>query len=134
MVEMDEHTSYTKVPTRIFRDKRIPLSAKAMYAIICSCPPDWDYSIRGFESMLKECRGAIGRYLSLLEATGYIKRIYQRGHDSKYLSAEYIALSEPKADLPYTDNPPTVNPVCGKPVLGKTESRITGARFHGDGK
>lgn len=54
MVEINEHTSYARVPTSVLRDKRIPLAVKGMYAVICGCSEDWDYSIKGDENVLFE--------------------------------------------------------------------------------
>ncbi len=100
MVEINEHTSYARVPTSVLRDKRIPLAVKGMYAVICGCSEDWDYSIQGYEKVLKEGRGAIGRYLKLLEKLGYLSRTYHRGPDGKFLDAKYTALAEPEDASP----------------------------------
>ncbi len=100
MVEINEHTSYARVPTSVLRDKRIPLAVKGMYAVICGCSEDWDYSIKGYENVLKEGRGAIGRHLKLLEKLGYLRRTYHRGVDGIFLDAKYTALAEPEDNSP----------------------------------
>ncbi len=95
MVEMNKNTSYAQVPNRVLWDKNIPLSVKGMYAVVCSCGPAWHSTVHGFEKVMKEGRGAIGRYLKILEAAGYLRRTYKRTPDGKYADSEYMALAGP---------------------------------------
>lgn len=96
MVIMNDDTAYGKTPVSCLRDKRLSLSAKGLYAYICSCAPNFHCTIRGFASVLKESRGAIGRAANQLEELGYLKRTYHRDGSGKFSEVEYVALLGPE--------------------------------------
>lgn len=104
MIKIDKNTVYTQVPVKCLRDKRISLAAKGMYAVLCSNCPEWRSSLKGYASVLKEGRAAIGTVIKQLEEYGYLKRIYHRGPDGKYTDVEYIPNADPESEAPAEDD------------------------------
>ena len=104
MIKIDKNTVYTQVPVKCLRDKRISLAAKGMYAVLCSNCPGWKSSLKGYASVLKEGRAAIGTVIKQLEQYGYLKRIYHRGPDGKYTEVEYIPNADPESEAPAEDD------------------------------
>lgn len=99
MVRINEHTSYTRVPTDIIRDKNIPPAAKGVYMTLCWCPENWRYSVAGLAKFLGVSKGAVTRATGLLEQHGYIKREKMtRGRDGRFAGIEYRVLASPCID------------------------------------
>lgn len=99
MVKINEHTSYTRVPTDIIRDKNIPPAAKGVYMTLCWCPENWRYSVAGLAKFLGVSKGAVTRATGLLEQHGYIKREKMtRGRDGRFAGIEYRVLASPCID------------------------------------
>lgn len=99
-----DNKSYTPIVNSIIWDKDISLSAKGMYSMICSTPPGWKSSIKGFASVLKEGVAAVSRAVSELEKAGYIHRCYVRDKNGKYSHTEYRPTLLPFSETPVTEN------------------------------
>lgn len=95
MIEINENTSYVRVPTRALFEKDMSLTAKAIYTILCWCPENWVYSISGFEGMLKEGRAAISSALQDLEKHGYLSRKRVRDERGGLGKIDYIVYADP---------------------------------------
>ena len=104
MIKINKNTVYAQVPVKCLRDKRLSLAAKGMYAVLCSNCPEWRSSLKGYASVLKEGRAAIGTVIKQLEQYGYLKRIYHRGPDGKYTQVEYIPNADPESEAPSEDD------------------------------
>ena len=104
MIKLNKNTKYAQVPVKCLRDKRLSLAAKGMYSILCSNSSEWKSSLKGYASVLKEGRAAIGTVIKQLEHFGYLKRIYHRGPDGKYIDVEYIPIADPESEDPSADD------------------------------
>ena len=95
MIEINENTSYVRVPTRALFEKDMSLTAKAIYSILCWCPENWEYSVSGFEGMLKEGRAAISSALHDLEKHGYLIRKRVRDERGGLGKIDYKVYADP---------------------------------------
>lgn len=105
-----------KIP---FKDIRLSLKARGLLVTIFTLPDNWDFSVRGICSIIKEGRDCVLGCIRELKAYGYCKSEDCRengkivGED--YFFAEYpkfatIDTYAPQTENPYTENPYTENP------------------------
>lgn len=81
-IRTNKQKNFTVLCNIINRDKNISTKTKGVYFVIMSLPEDWDLSISGLASILKEGKYAIRSAIKELEANGYLNRIpVQRGWD-----------------------------------------------------
>lgn len=66
--------NYTIVSNYFLQDKQLSLKAKGLFALMLSLPDDWDYSIKGLESLCKDGKDSISSALKELETAGYVVR------------------------------------------------------------
>lgn len=80
------------------RDKNLSLKAKGLLSVMLSLPEDWDYSISGLCSILKENKTAIKSALRELQDNGYVvvtKKYASKG--SNRISYEYDIMEIPQS-------------------------------------
>lgn len=77
---------YTIMSNFHLRDSEISLKAKGLLSLMFSLPDDWNYSVRGLESICKESKDTINGIINELEHNNYIerKRIYCNGKISEW--------------------------------------------------
>lgn len=110
-----KNENYTIISNVCVRDKRLSMKAKGMMSIIMSLPDDWDFSIQGLSSIVKEGKTAIYAAISELKDCGYCQVISCRDEKGKIIGNDYTFFEEsciesPSADYPNTENPNTENP------------------------
>lgn len=64
---------YTIMSNYHLRDKNLSLKAKGLLSFMLSLPDDWDYSIKGLSSVLKEGRKGVTNVLNELKEAEYLK-------------------------------------------------------------
>lgn len=99
-------------------------------ALVMSLPPNWDFTIRGIISIVKEGRDAIYASIRELKEYGYCEVVKCRDEKGKLLGNDYVFYEEPHTEPleslidkgshphtenPYMDNPCTENPDTDKP-------------------
>lgn len=115
------NANFTTISNQILRDATISLKAKALHITVMSLPPDWDFSVRGIATIIKEGRDAIYSGLLELEAAGYIERSEIR-ESGRFVGTQYTFLQEsPCTEKPYTENPDTVKPDTENPPQIRTK-------------
>jgi hypothetical protein len=65
---------YTTVSNLIVRDKRVSLKSKGFFLTVMSLPPEWDFSVEGMTSVVKEGRDSIYAFIQELMGYGYALR------------------------------------------------------------
>lgn len=80
---------YCLVSKELLEDRLITAKAKAMYAILCSCPEGTDRSINVLAEKLSIRRETASRLLTELEDYGYVERTRIRGPDGKHFVTDY---------------------------------------------
>lgn len=90
-------------------DKNLSLKAKGLMSYVLRLPDDWDFSIHGFTTVLKESKDAIISTLKELEKNGYLVRKQIRNEQGHFTDTEYIFYEQPISDFSTTDKPPQLN-------------------------
>ena len=80
---------YCLVSKELLEDRLISAKAKAMYAILCSCPGGTDRSINALAEKLSMRRETASRLITELEDYGYVERTRIRGPDGKHFITDY---------------------------------------------
>ena len=93
------------------RDERLSLRAKGLLSMLLGLPDDWEISIRGLSSIVRDGVASVQTGINELIDAGYIVRQRQHAEDGTFAGFEYIIHERPPyTDLPYTENPYTVTP------------------------
>ncbi len=114
-------TRFATVPVDLTNDKNVSLKAKGLYAYLQSKPDDWDFSLRGIVSQLKEGLDAVREAVKELEVAGFLQRTnYQ--NDKGQWDCDY-ELFDTRCDCtPLTKNPSTEKPYGEKPYTENSET------------
>ena len=67
----------------------ISAKAKAVYALLCSCPEGSDRSIKSLAAKLDMRRETASHLISELENYGYVERTRIRGPDGKHFVTDF---------------------------------------------
>lgn len=115
IIKVEKNENYTVMSNYHLEDRNLSLKAKGLMSFVLSLPDDWDYSIKGLCSMLKEGKDAIASVLNELEKYEYLERRKTRDKDGKYDKVEYYFYEIPKPEYtktgkPNAENPNTVTP------------------------
>lgn len=126
MAIIRNHTNhgYTTLSNYHLRDKRISLKAKGLLSLMLSLPDDWEYSIKGLASIVKEGTETIETTVKELKAFGYIEvakvrnpenglfeyvyDVYETPEKIKYPEGEFPPLDAPPLDAPPMETPPLI--------------------------
>jgi hypothetical protein len=107
--------NFTQVPNEIINDKNVSLKAKGLYLYMVSKPDNWEFSLNGLTSQLKECKDSIIVIINELVKCGYLQKIKNRNDDGTQSMNDYILYETPYF-LSESTNPSRINRV------GKSES------------
>ena len=124
MTKKKAQISYTPIATSILWDKNISLTAKGLYAFICSCRPGWKSSAKGYASVLKEGVTAVRNAITELVDAGYIVRDCRRDKNGKYSEMKYHPTVLPFTETPCPDEPSSVLPLT-EDLSSNTNSKET---------
>ena len=106
-IKLDRKDNYTIISNSVLKNKNLSLKAKGLYAYMWSLPDNWDYSVAGLVTLLKEGKDAINEALKELEREGYLVRtILRKG--GKFSDMDYILHEFPQFS-PFTENPQQLN-------------------------
>lgn len=130
--KIEKNDNYTVMSNYHLRDKNISLKAKGMLSFMLSLPEDWDYSLAGLVSVLKENETSIKAILSELKDNNYLKiikkqndkglfeyvyNIYEYPYQENNEEIENTKKESPEADKPVVENPTVDNPVVDNPKV-----------------
>ena len=121
VIRVEHNANYTTMSNYHLRDGRLSLRAIGLMSKMLSLPEDWDYTVGGLASIVKEGRDAVRKALMELEAAGYLVREQGRSAGGNFASNDYTLFEEPR-DSPLTEKPSTVKPSTEKP---STDSPLT---------
>lgn len=109
-IRVEKDRNYTTINNAILKDPRISTSAKGLFTIIMSLPDNWDFSIAGISSIIKESRDATYRMINELIEFGYCERnsykINGKFNGNEYVFKEYAT---PNTDFTDTEISNTQN-------------------------
>lgn len=96
--KVNKTSNYTVMSNYHLRDKSLSLKGKGLLSVMLSLPSEWDYSIAGLASILKENITAVKSALEELKATGYLKvtKLYANQTSSGHIEYVYDVYEEPR--------------------------------------
>lgn len=109
-ITINKKSNYTTIDNNIFKNKNLSLKAKGLLTTMLSLPDEWDYTVKGLCSILKDGKSSIQSALKELEENGYLVRVQTKDKSGKFSSADYTLYEIPVTEKPLTENPPTDNP------------------------
>ena len=102
-------SKYTTISNGFLRDKNLSLKAKGFLTVIMALPDDWDFSIKGICSVLKEGKTAIYGVIQELKENRYCKTTPNRNEKGLILGLDYVFYEEPYDEEPQQDYPHSDN-------------------------
>ena len=102
-------SKYTTISNVFLRDKNLSLKAKGFLTVVMALPDDWDFSIKGICSILKEGKSSIYGVIQELKENRYCKTTAYRDEKGLILGLDYMFYEEPYEEEPQQDNPHTEN-------------------------
>ena len=117
VIRVEHNSNYTTMANYHLRDARLSLRAMGLMSKMLSLPDDWDYTVNGLASIVKEGRDAVRKALQELEAAGYLVREQGRSSGGNFAANDYTLFEESRS--PLTEKPSTVKPSTEKPSTGK---------------
>lgn len=110
-ITVEKRMNYTTIDNNILKNKELSLKARGLLVTMLSLPDEWDYTVSGLCTILKDGKTSIQSALKELEKAGYLVRIQTKDSNGKFSSADYTLYEVPLTDKPMTENPSTVNPM-----------------------
>lgn len=115
VIRVEHNTNYTTMSNRHLRDERLSLRAMGLMSKMLSLPDDWDYTVAGLVSIVREGRHAVREALIELEAAGYLVREQGRSAGGNFAAINYTLFESPQ-EQPLTENPSTDEPSTDPPL------------------
>ena len=112
-----KNQNYTVMSNYHLRDKNLSLKAKGLLSQLLSYSSDWNLTINGLCSVLKEQEKAVKSTIKELETHNYLTRNRLQDNKGRFYY-KYIIHEKPK--YPYPQNPPMDNPLVEKEGLINT--------------
>lgn len=105
---------YTPIFNEIIQDERLRLPVRAVFMLMLSCPPGWDFTVRGMAKIAGVNKDTMAKMLRELMEVGYIERVDQtRSAEGKFLRGGF-KVCLPSAYLPEEDEAETVSEKFGQ--------------------
>lgn len=115
-----KNQDYTVLSNVFLKDKNLSIKAKGFLAVVMGLPEEWEFSINGLCSILKEGKTAIYNVIDELKGYGYCYVVMCRDEFGRISGSDYTFFEEPQIELPQTDKPYTENPDTVKPNMENT--------------
>lgn len=103
IVRVVKNKDYTVMSNYHFQDKEISLKAKGLLGLMLSLPSNWDYSVNGLVTIVKENKAAVQSALKELEEHKYLKRTRVQDETGRF-DYVYDIYEKPYDKLPCTEN------------------------------
>ena len=115
VIRVEHNANYTTMSNYHLRDERLSLRAMGLMSKMLSLPDDWDYTVAGLVSIVREGRHAVREALIELEAAGYLVREQGRSAGGNFAAINYTLFESPQ-EQPLTENPSTDEPSTDPPL------------------
>lgn len=109
-IERVKNKNFTVISNVFLQDKNISIKAKGFLAVVMGLPSDWEFSIDGVCSILKEGKTAIYNVVDELRQHGYCVVKKSRDTMGRISGSDYTFFEEPQQCYPYVENPNMDNP------------------------
>ena len=107
---------FTVLYKSAIEDKRLPLDARGLLAIMVGLPEGWQYSVKGLAAYVGVSKDTIRRLLEKLEKVGYLTREQTHDENGHFAGNVYVLQDEAPPLSGNTDNGETRQ--RGKPSSG----------------
>lgn len=108
VIRVNNTKGFTVMSNYHFQDKEISLKAKGLLGLMLSLPSNWDYSVNGLVTIVKENKAAVQSALKELEEHKYLKRTRVQDETGRF-DYIYDIYEKPYGKLPCTENRCTEN-------------------------
>lgn len=95
---------FTVLYKSAIEDKRLPLDARGLLAIMVGLPEGWQYSVKGLAAYVGVSKDTIRRLLGKLEKVGYLVREQSHDENGHFSGNVYVLLDEAPPLSENTDN------------------------------
>ena len=109
-VTRKETSRYTTMSNGFLRDNNLSLKAKGFLTVIMALPDDWDFSIKGICSVLKEGKTSVYSAVQELKENRYCKTTPSRDEKGLIIGLDYVFYEEPYEEEPNKEEPQQDNP------------------------
>lgn len=103
VIRVNNTKGFTVMNNYHFQDKEISLKAKGLLGLMLSLPSNWDYSVNGLVTIVKENKAAVQSALKELEEHKYLKRTRVQDETGRF-DYIYDIYEKPYDKLPCTEN------------------------------
>lgn len=103
VIRVNNTKDFTVMSNYHFQDKEISLKAKGLLGLMLSLPSNWDYSVNGLVTIVKENKAAVQSALKELEEHKYLKRTRVQDETGRF-DYVYDIYEKPYDKLPCTEN------------------------------
>jgi len=119
--KVNKTNNFTVMSNYHLKDKNISLKSKGLLSVMLSLPEDWDYSINGLVSIMKENETSLKNTLKELKKYGYLQIIRKQGikgvFEYTYNIYEKPILKDKEANCPEGGFPPMDHPPMDVPPM-----------------
>ncbi len=98
-------SKYTTISNEFLRDNNLSLKAKGFLTVIMALPDDWDFSIKGICSVLKEGKTSVYSAVQELKENRYCKTTPSRDEKGLIIGLDYVFYEEPYKEEPNKEEP-----------------------------
>lgn len=104
-----KNDNFTIISNVFLKDKNLSIKAKGFLAVVNGLPNEWEFSINGVCSILKEGKTAIYNVIDELKENGYCSVVLCRDDKGRIAGNDYTFYEEPQKEQPHTEKPNTDN-------------------------
>lgn len=105
-----KNQNYNTICNVFLRDSRLSLKAKGLLSLVMSLSEDWDFTIDGISSIVREGKTAIYGAIDELKSCGYCVVSVVRDSRGVIQGTDYKFYETPNSENPHMENPYTENP------------------------
>lgn len=132
-IKVEKKSNYTVVDNTYLKDRRLSLRTIGLMTKIMSLPPNWDYSVAGLVSIVRDGESSVRAGLEELEINGYLLKDRERRNDGTLAGTLYTIYEvPPKRDFPVVDFPVVEKPVVEKRGQLNTDQSSTDTNKYGN--
>ena len=104
IIKSGRKQSFTVLYKSAIEDKRLPLDARGLLAIMVGLPDGWQYSVKGLAAYVGVSKDTIRRLLGKLEEVGYLTREQTHDENGHFAGNVYVLQDEAPPLSENTDN------------------------------
>ena len=98
VIKSGRKQSFTVLYKSAIEDKRLPLDARGLLAIMVGLPDGWQYSVKGLAAYVGVSKDTIRRLLEKLEDVGYLTREQTHDESGRFAGNVYVLQDEARGD------------------------------------